>query len=171
MESLQQKMEAAERLAVITQKLGFVLWQIQELEGVSAQCFVLLAQAQQGIGLAKGQTLVETAQRKTFGATIREMSKAGLLSADLESRFMRLLSERNWLVHKSRSSNRSAVHNDDSMRRLLSRLEMIDDEADGLLRELNTLAERHVKQRGVSAEYIRAKADELLEQWHSTDAI
>jgi hypothetical protein len=170
MESLQQRIQMAERLAVITQRLGFVLWQLQELEGISALYFVLVAQARQGTGLAEGQTLVETALRKTFGATIREMTKADLLSVELETRLTRLLSERNWLVHKSRTTNRSAVHNDGSMQQLLLRLGSIADESDTLLHEFGALAERHVKQRGVSAQYIQAKADALLEQWHSADA-
>ena len=47
-------MQEAERLKIITQRIGFALWQIQELEGVSAQYFVIVTQAKKGMGEAAG---------------------------------------------------------------------------------------------------------------------
>jgi hypothetical protein len=41
METLNQQLQKADRLAAITQRIGFALWQIQGLEGVAAQYFVL----------------------------------------------------------------------------------------------------------------------------------
>ena len=42
------QIQKAERLAAITQKVGFTLWQLQELEGATAVYFVLVAQARRG---------------------------------------------------------------------------------------------------------------------------
>ena len=42
------------RLDKITRGIGFALWQIQELEGVTAEYFVLLAQAKKEMGLDAG---------------------------------------------------------------------------------------------------------------------
>ena len=50
MEELNIQLEKANRLRESTQRIGFAIWQIQELEGVSAQYFVLTAQAQKGNG-------------------------------------------------------------------------------------------------------------------------
>ena len=99
--------QIANRLSAVTQTVGFALWQLQELEGASAQYFVLLAQAEKGMGLVAGAALIEKAQSKTFGATIHQIAKAGLLSPELETRFTNLLAERNWLVHSSRATSRS----------------------------------------------------------------
>lgn len=97
-------------LDAITKQIGFTLWQLQELESAAAQYFVLITQAKRGMGLQAGNALVEKAQRKTFGKTICEISKAGLLAGDLESRLTKLLLERNWLVHSSRATNRNAIY-------------------------------------------------------------
>jgi hypothetical protein len=171
MEELRQQIERADRLTAITQRIGFALWQIQELEGVTAQYFVLMVQAKKGMGLAAGNALDEKAKKKTFGATIRRVSKAGSLSSEIESRLTDLLSERNWLVHRSRADSRSAIHSDLEMNRLLARLDKMAEESLSLLREIGTLCEAHVKQHGVPVEYIDKKAKELLEQWHASDVI
>ena len=171
MEELRQQIEKADRLAEITQRIGFALWQIQELEGVTAQYFVLVAQAKKGMGLAAGNALDEKAKKKTFGATIHHVSKAGLLSSELENRFTNLLSERNWLVHRSRADSRSAIHSALEMQRLVVRIDKIAEESLSLLRGIGTLSEAYVKKHGVTEEYIDKKAKELLEQWHASDAI
>jgi hypothetical protein len=147
------------------------LWQLQELEGVAAQYFVLVVQAKRGMGQAAGDILTEKALGKTFGATIHEMTKAGLLDIDIETRFSDLLTERNWLVHKSRSQSRSAIYNDATAAKLMSRLDEIANESLVLLRKVGARAERHVKVLGVTQQFIDTTAAELLRQWHESDAI
>lgn len=171
MKPLAQQLQKADRLSAITQQIGFVLWQLQELEGVAAQYFVLLTQAHKGMGLAKGNALTEKAQTKTFGSTIHYITKAGLLSSELETRFTNLLAERNWLVHKSRASSRGAILSDSAMQNLLVRLDAMAEESNALLKEIGATAERFVKQHGVSSQYINEKSKELLDQWHATDAL
>jgi hypothetical protein len=171
MNKLALQLEKADRLNAITQRIGFALWQIQELEGVSAQYFVLVAQAQEGMGLAAGNALMEKAKNKTFGATIHQIAKGGLLSPELENRFIKLLSNRNWLVHRSRSDSRSAINSDLEMQQLVVRLDNMAAESLSLLREIGALSEAYVKKHGVTEEYINEKTKELLEQWHASDAI
>lgn len=64
MNTLTLQFAEADRLATVTQIVGFALWQLQESEGVAAGSFVLLAQAKKGMGLAEGNALVERAQGK-----------------------------------------------------------------------------------------------------------
>jgi len=165
------KESAAWRLAEITQRIGFTLWQIQELEGVSAKYFVLVTLAKKGMGLAAGNVLDEKAKKKTFGATIHQIAKAELLSSEIQNRFANLLAERNWLVHRSRVDSRSAIHSDSEMQRLVDRLDKMAEESLSLLREIGALSEVHVKKHGVSKEDINKKAKELLDQWHAPDLI
>ena len=112
-----------------------------------------------------------SAENKTFGTTIHQIAKAGLLSSGLELRFNNLLSERNWLVHKSRRTNRNAIHSDSAAQKLLLRLNSMADESNALLREIGVLMERYVKEHGVTEKYIEETANQLLEQWHASDAI
>jgi hypothetical protein len=169
MDNLLSQLEKADRLDAITQRVGFALWQLQELEGVTAQYFVLVGQSKKGMGLDAGNALLDKAIKNTFGATIRQMSNAGLLSADLQREFGNLLKNRNWLVHKSRSQSRSAIHNEAAMQQVMKRLDAIADEALVLLRKIGALTDDHVKKHGVTEEYIAKKANEILEQWHTAD--
>jgi uncharacterized protein YutE (UPF0331/DUF86 family) len=170
MGTLAHRLEMADRLNQVFHRIGFVLWQIQELESVAAQYFVLVAEAQKGMGLDAGNVLIENAQKKTFGATLSRLGKAGLVPPDLEGRFRHLLAERNWLVHRSRADSRNVAHHDAAARKLVVRLDGIAEESLSLLKEIAELTERFVKKHGVTEEYIRETANHLLEEWHKPDA-
>jgi len=169
--TMDQLFEKANRLNAITQRVGFALWQIQELEGCTARYLILVTQARRGMGTKAGNELLDKALGKTFGTTIHRVTKAGLLSADLERRFCVLLRERNWLVHKSRAQSRNAIHSDPVAEKIILRLDAMADESNALLSEIGTLAERHVKNLGISQQQIEEATNRLLEQWHNPTAI
>jgi len=165
-----QDSKKANRLYEVTQRIGFALWQLQELEGVLAQYYVLVALAKRGMGLDAGNVLLVDAQRKTFGATIQKLVKAKLLPSELESRFTVLLKERNWLVHSSRSTSRDAVHNDAALNRTVSRVDVIADEAQELLRAVGIAAEDHVVElHSISMDEINRMAADILKSWQDND--
>ena len=170
MNELSQQLAKAERLHTVTQKVGFALWQLQELEGAAAQYYVLIAQATRAMGSKAGNALVEDAQSKTFGSTVTKLVKAKHLSASAEARFQALLKARNWLVHSSRSTSRDAIHSDTACSRLANRLDAIAEEARLLLKVVGTEAEAHVKRLGVSAATIDGLTAKTLQAWHSGDA-
>jgi hypothetical protein len=159
------------RLETVTQRIGYALWQLQELEGCSATCFVLLVQASRGMGMAAGEALLKTAHGKTFGATVKQLEKAGLLSEDLAADFARLLEERNWLVHRSRSDSRGAILSDDAALKLLGRLDAIADDATTLLKKIGLLIEGFVLDHGVSKDHIDMECRRILAQWETGDDV
>lgn len=171
MSEIEAQLEKANRLSAITQQVGFSLWQLQELEGVCATYYVLVEEAEFGMEEEAGNKLEQNAKKKTLGTTIHKIVKAGLLTEEVEIRFEKLLSERNWLVHSSRASSRNAIHSDSHMFTLLEKLRHISDEARSLLKHVGALTETYVKNHGVSEEFIEKKSKEILKQWHSTDAI
>lgn len=166
MSGFEEEIAKAERLSEITRRVGFALWQLQELESSSAQYFVLIAQAKQGMGNQAGQELLDAALSKTFGATILKLNKAGILPDALSARFTDLLQERNWLVHRSRAGSRDAIHSDEAAMMLIARLDQIASEAGSLLTETGSLAEQHVSSMGISPAEIEVRADAMLDQWH-----
>lgn len=169
MTTLAQELEKADRLALVTQRIGFTLWQLQELEGVAASYFVLVAQARKGMGLAVGNALVEEAQGKTFGVTLRQISKAGLLSSEIAERFTQLLSERNWLVHRSRADSRNVIYDSHALEALLVRLDAVADEAFELLKCINVETMVFARRQGVSMQDVELVSKQLLDQWHAAD--
>ena len=168
MNTLAQQFARVERLAEVAQSNGFTLWQLQELEGVAASYFVLIAQAEKGMGTARGNALVEKAQSKTFGATLRQIAKAGLVSPEIVERFMKLLAERNWLVHRSRADSRNVIHNDEAINLLLARLDAMAGESLALLNFIDVKTTAFVRSHSISMDYIAEVSKQLLEQWHAS---
>ena len=114
---------------------------------------------------------MQSALSKTFGSTIRELTKAGKLPPELEVKVKELLAERNWLVHESRASSRSAVRNDESCLSVVNRIDAIGDMALVLMRQFEALVGTVVKSYGISTDDIDARAAELLQKWHAGNAL
>lgn len=171
MEQLLNQLAKADRLQAISQKVGFALWQLQELEGMSAEYFVLAVQASPGMGLEASQILVDKALSKTFGGTITQLIKAGCLQKQLEGRFQNLLVERNWLVHNSRSTSRNAIDSEQACNTLIHRLEKISEEAHSLIKLVGKEAEAFVNRYGITQEQLRKQTAKTLKTWHGEDAL
>ncbi|HTD89413.1 MAG TPA: hypothetical protein VK663_02035 [Burkholderiales bacterium] len=161
----------AERLNLISQRVGYALWQLQELEGVAATYLVVVARATQGMGAEQGNALLEKALSQTFGVTVKAIIKAGKMPAELSEPVQRLLTERNWLVHGSRASSRSAVRHESDCSALIARVDAIAASALYLVREFGAQTESFVKARGVSAETIDTEAARILKKWHTSNAL
>lgn len=160
--------ENAARLSVISSRIGFAIWQLQELEGVAATYLVLRTKLTKGMRMEEANAFVEDAKKEVFGTTLRELNKAGLFEPQLQARFSALLDERNWLVHRSRASSRSAVYSDDPFRLLVQRVDGIASEALALLREIHQLTWAFLKEQGISEEKIREYATKTVAQWKAS---
>ncbi len=161
-----QKLLQADRLNQIAQKVGFAVWQIQELEGAAAQFYVLVALAQAGMGEEAGNALVDQAQSKTFGSTVNKLVKGNHLPDELKERFTIFLSERNWLVHNSKADSRNAIHHQNHFEKLITRLELIADEALALLSMLPALSKKFLISNGIDTDRMQTFASTKLKEWH-----
>jgi hypothetical protein len=161
--------QQAERLFLITQRVGFALWQLQELEGVAAHYVVLVTQARKGMGSEAGMALLGPVLRLPFGGILNMITNAGLLDADLQTRFKKILGERNWLVHKSCSTSRDARFSDPGTDKVVERVDALAEEARSLLQVLGLQIEGYVREQGVSMKDVDERASALLEQWHASD--
>ncbi|HMY50825.1 MAG TPA: hypothetical protein PLN96_03025 [Zoogloea sp.] len=165
---LEMQLRRADRLDAITKSLGFALWQLQALEETTANYYVLVALATRGMGIEAGRKLDDSVKGNTFGKTIHALRDSGKMPSKIEQRFLALLKERNWLVHKSRATNRGAVHDNQACDSLLVRLDQLAEEARLLLREIGKASEKFVVQSGVPIEEVDRLTHEILNSWHST---
>lgn len=161
-----QKFLQADRLNQIAQKVGFAVWQIQELEGAAAQFYVLVALAQAGMGEEAGNALVDQAQSKTFGSTVNKLVKGNHLPDELKERFTIFLLERNWLVHNSKADSRNAIYHQSHFEKLITRLELIADEALALLSMLPALSEEFLISNGIDTGRLQNFASTKLKEWY-----
>jgi uncharacterized protein YutE (UPF0331/DUF86 family) len=155
----------ADRLAAITQKIGFALWQLQELEWAAANYVVIRLHAKRGIGEEAGVKLLDAAGKRTFGSLLKELSESGVLDRKLAERLKAALDDRNWLVHRSRRDNRGVLTSDERCGALIAKLGNISDEALALLKQVGQLIEQHTLQSGVSKDFVDRESERLLVQW------
>ncbi len=155
---LAENIGKANRLNAIAERIGFAIWQLQELERSSAQYYVLIVKASPGMGIEKGKVLLDDALSKTFGKTVSRLQKSGRVPDELMIRLQKLLDERNWLVHNSRATSRSAVHDQTVCHQLIQRINGIADEALALLGEVVKQVEAFILTQGFSAKDIEVAA-------------
>lgn len=155
----------ADRLAAITQRIGFALWQLQELEWATTNYLVVRLRAKRGIGEEAGGTLLKSVGKRPFGSLLKELSDAGVLEPELAQKLQAVLKDRNWLVHRSRRENRAVLTSDEQCATLIAKLESISAEALSMLKQVGQLLERYVLESGVSKEFIDQESERLLVQW------
>lgn len=155
------RLQQSARLEFVSQRVGFALWQLQELESVAAQVYVLLVKAEMGMGKVAGNALIDSAKKETLGRTFRDMKTAGVLRAETEAHFEEVLSERNWLVHRSRETSGQAIATDPDTERLVGRVDLISAKALNLMNELQEIAVDHVRNHGVTEDAIQEAGDGL----------
>lgn len=105
---------------------------------------------------------------KTMGALLSELSRAQVLSEDLNGRLRRIVSERNWLVHQLGREERRLIDRPEDSRRVIARLQWIAGESLSLNKALARKVEEYVVSAGVSRESIDQEAARLLARWGSS---
>jgi len=150
-------------------KIGFTIWQLQELENTLATYFVIRLKACRGIGKEKGEALLQTARKKTLGGLIRDLEKGGVVPATMATRLCSILEKRNWLVHNARRENRGILSSPSKYDLFIGQLESIASEAMALLKEIGQEVENYVLCSGVDKSKIDSEADRLLKEWGLTE--
>jgi hypothetical protein len=111
---------------------------------------------------------LESAQGLPFGATLKKIMNTGFFDASLETRFRKILRERNWLVHKSCGTNRNAPFSDPAMDKVVRRDDAMPEEARSLLQVFGLKVEGYAREQAVSMKDVDERANTLLAQWHAS---
>lgn len=159
------RIESAEALATLMQRIGFALWQLQELETAVATYVVVRLKAHRGMGAEQAARLEAAAERRTFGALRRDLADSGVLGATILTALDALLAERNWLVHRSRRGSRAVLAQPAVYQELSGRLDRIADDALSCLKTVAAEVESYVTSVGVDRDLIDREANRLIEQW------
>lgn len=170
MTDINSHLRASDRLGAIYKQLGLALWRFQELEGVVARYYVLVALASRGMGITQGLALERTIKGKTFGRTVSLLRDAKKIPSELIERLPAIVKERNWLIHSSLNTSRSAVYDDSHCNEFLKRMETMTAEAGTVIKLIGKSAEAYVLQAGVSPQEIDRLTKQTLESWRD-DAV
>ncbi|WP_166213074.1 hypothetical protein [Cognatiluteimonas telluris] len=155
------------RVTAFCDRIGFAVWQLQDLETVCAKYLMLRTCIKEGVTENDYDDLVAKALGKPFGATLRAAAEANVFSGALQTRFKEILSERNWLIHKSRLDNRAAFYSDSAAHDLIQRIDLISAGVRELMIEIDKLIDSDAIESGIDLADLGRRTDEMLSTWHA----
>ena len=148
-------------------RVGFALWQIQELESTIAHYLVLVYKLEPDIAREEAESVLERTRRKTLGQLLGQLKSQGPINTELIERLDRFVEHRNWLAHRSRSESRRQVYQNSRNHEILSRLDWIASEALALMKLFAEGLLTHLESHGLSREEIDKRAAETMQQWQN----
>jgi uncharacterized protein YutE (UPF0331/DUF86 family) len=163
--TFEDKLEMANRLDGLMQRVGFAVWQLQELENAAATYLVVCVHAQPGIGVQRGQELLAEAEKKPLGALLKDLQRHKVIQGELADALQAVLEDRNWVVHRARRESRGVLSDPEALRTLMERLEALADHAAALLARLGGEIHTQVMKAGASQEVIDAESKRLRQKW------
>ena len=164
-DSPEELLKKAELLAAAMERVGHAVWQVQALEDTLAHYVVVRVRGVERIKQDQADVLLASAQKRTMGALITELEKAGVVPDGLNERLRPVLEERNWLVHHARRETRGMLSKPEVYNTLQIRAEALMDESLALNKSLAAELESFVLTLGVSQEAIDTAAERLMKQW------
>ena len=164
-EDFEARIARAGLLSALLERVGYTFWQLAECEDAVALYLVFRLKAVRGIGLARGNELLDNAQRRTFGSLVHELTEHGVLDPTLESRLAGLLDDRNWLVHRSKRESRGVLFRSADFERLVERLDRIANEASEVQKLVAAATEEYLITQGVDRSQLDAEAARLAQSW------
>jgi ribosomal protein S13 len=165
MQDLGEKLREAKTLEHLLSRVGYVFWNLCELEDTLIQLRLAKLTDLRGIGVEVAREVERELQQHTMGAHIGALRKAGTLSEENDRRLAAILKERNWLAHHAKRESRGVIHSTSKLSALLARLEAIGEETLSLNQTLAGEVLSHFKANGVSAEAADQELTRILAEW------
>ncbi len=147
------------------QRVGFAIWQLQNLEHGLASYLVIRVKATKGIGEKRGNELMDHALKQTLGITIKELKSANVIESSTADALTSILEDRNWLVHRARRENRGVVFNKERTEKLLSKVEDITSRCESLTQLISEESREYVVSQGVDKEEADKIALQIARNW------
>ena len=152
-------------LQEVLYRVGFALWQIQELESVLTYYLVMVHKLEPGIAQEEAEAVFEKTRKKTFGQLLGELKGQDTVRSDLVQRLDNFVEHRNWLAHRSRGESREEVYQAHRNQELFARLDWIAKEALAIGRLLLSEHTDHLKSHGVDMIVVEKLAAATMERW------
>lgn len=153
------------RLRAIAERVGLAVWNLQVLEHSAALFLACSECVRLGMNGEAARQLLAKLEKKTFGQVVEDLLKAESLTAGLKSLLKDMVRERNWLIHRSRLTERSAPYSDAACQTVIEKIEAIRRKSllvhDDLAQAAGTLAQAN----GVDPRELDDKAEQQLQRW------
>jgi hypothetical protein len=155
----------ADQLGVLFWKIGYAIWHLAELEDAAASFYVVRLHPVQGVGLEAAKPIDDKAKKRTLGQLVRVLLAEGVFEEDFAAELLRLIKERNWLVHHSKREHRGILNRPEEYEALCHRVDRLAEDALAAQKRLAAVFEQYVRSKGVSAEVIAVEAARTRRSW------
>jgi hypothetical protein len=142
--------------------LGHTLQRIQELEATIVAYLTLALEKTPEVAEAEAAALLEGHKVSSLPRLISAMK---LSNRDWESRFMRVMAERSWLIHKGGFALASERNEPQMAAKAVQRLAETAREAAEIGQGLRSNLEAQLGKAGLTSEEVRKRTDEVIHRW------
>lgn len=151
------------------QSIGEAVWNLQHLENVMTTynaLKILQNKRENNITFTdeEAYNTLNNQRKLTLGPLISSAKQHQMLPKDLEKRFDKFLTERNWLIHKCVISDYLSLQNAKSKSNLFSRISNFVEETISLKIELNNQMQKWFVDKGYNLNLAYTLAEEIIEK-------
>lgn len=118
-----------EELKILYCEIGVAVWHIQYVEDVLVTFVVAKKHKRSPTTKHIAYERLERERKGTLGSIYSRAKDEGIIPKNIEARFENFLSERNWLIHKSRTESSTHLYDDILRNKMINRIKTICDES------------------------------------------
>jgi len=136
-------------LQIFYNTIGEAVWHIQHLENALVHSLIIINTIKRNIdSIEESDEMLEKERKGTFGSIYNKVRKEEIIPERLYSRFDKLIKERNWLIHNSRTEIRKDLYNTLATLKIIDRISSISNEAHYLTGLIVQLMENKMRSKG-----------------------
>ncbi|MFZ2656719.1 MAG: hypothetical protein WAX69_17430 [Victivallales bacterium] len=145
--------------------MGFALWQAQLFEEVLA--IHLMHVLSENLTQEQAAELLEKHYDRTLGQLLDKLKNHCEVKPGFERRLEEFKKERNWLAHRIRREDHTAIYNELKFQELLNRLDLLNEEGKLLANIMIAMCEKWCIAEGVPSETLKNRREKTLQEWIS----
>lgn len=147
-------------------RIGFAVWQIQNLEN-GLVTFLTLIDLPTNTSKNEADLLLEKNKKnKTLGKLLNEMNKINFIPNELKDCGKEILNQRNWLIHHSRPENHTDIYHHERLMKLFDRLDKISGDASIFLKQINKHFEEYViSKKNIPKSQLKEYESQIITSW------
>ncbi|MDH5632141.1 MAG: hypothetical protein OEZ10_04020 [Gammaproteobacteria bacterium] len=144
--------------------IGGAVWHLQYLEHALVNFVVMKRHKRNPSDIDAAYERLEKERKGTLGSLYGRAKDEGIIPKELEQRFDKLIDERNWLIHHSRTKNSEDLYNDELRINVISRIDSIIVESMELTNNLLKLLYQFMQSEGVDIAEAERNAEKKLSE-------
>ncbi|MDX8400611.1 MAG: hypothetical protein R8K20_10250 [Gallionellaceae bacterium] len=138
------------------------MWQVQYLEHALVSFVVMKRHKRNPSTEEEAYARLAKERKGTLGSIYGRAKEEGIIPDSLKPRFNKLIDERNWLIHDSRTANSEDLYDDGKTLSIISRIHNVTDESVELTKLVMKLLDSFILSENIDLNEVYKRADEYI---------